>query len=101
MSRLFVLLVGAFSRRSGGAGFAVFSRRDAVAVWSLGALLRLPLLQHLLQVEAPPVVHEEVLHLSHRLVADDVGDGLKVFAVLSDPWKTVMNIGHHFQKQQT
>lgn len=92
MSHLFVLLVGAFSWRSGGAVFAFLSRHDAVAVWSRGALLRLPLLQHLLQVESPPVVHEEVLHLPHRLVADDVGDGLEVFAVFSDPWKTAEKV---------
>lgn len=83
-SHLFVLLVGALPRRSGRAVLPLLSRGGAVSVGSLRPLLRLPLLQHLVQVEPPPVVHEEVLHLAHRLVPDDVSDGLEVFPVLPD-----------------
>ena len=51
-------------------------------------MLRLPLLQHLVQVEPPPVVDEEVLDLAHRLVADDISDGLEVLPVFPDTWTT-------------
>lgn len=82
---LLVLLVRALPRRRGGAVLALLSRRGAVPVGRSRPLLRLPLLQHLLQVEAAPVVHEEVLHLAHRLVADNVCDGLEVLPVFPDP----------------
>ncbi len=88
MSHLFVLFIGALPWRSGWAVLPLFSRGGAVTVGSSCSLLGLPLLQHLVQVEPPPVVHKEVLHLAHRLITDDVSDGLEVFSVFPDTWRT-------------
>lgn len=90
MSRLLILFVGAFPRRSSRAVLPLFTRDGAVSIGSLGSLLCLPLLQDFLQVESPPVVHKEVLDLAHCLVTDDISNGLEVFTVFPDAWTTLI-----------
>lgn len=51
---------------------------------ALHAVLRLPLQQDLIQVKPASVVHQEVLHLHHRLVTNHIGDRLEVPPILSD-----------------
>lgn len=51
------------------------------ALGGFHTVLGLPLLQHFVQIEAATVVYEEVLHLHHRLVADDIGNGLEIPSV--------------------
>ena len=56
----------------------------SLGLLGLCAVVCLPLLQYLVQTESPAEIHHEAATLGCVLVADNIGDGLVVTAVLSD-----------------
>lgn len=63
---------------------------------SLHAVLSFPLLQDLVQVETTPVIHKEVFHLNHRLVADHIRNGLEIPSILPYSWQREPSIDQNF-----